>query len=176
MSARPRRLPPVSASKSVPCDDGAGGNSRPSSRRISGTASIAAAWAIRQWCDGPTRGRRRLDDAIFGRDAVGGAPRHEGDLPADIVNAQATACGVPEHGSVHDAKDRQPESMPVAIGAQRQIIDEAGENLLVLVALTNEFSDTGSSAAVSGSRASRCRRAISGSAQRWPRRAASRAR
>src|SRR6478609_3903373 len=32
--------------------------------------------------------------------------------------------------------------MPVAIGAQRQVLDEAGENLLVLVALTDEFSDT----------------------------------
>ena len=31
--------------------------------------------------------------------------------------------------------------MPVAIGAQRQIIDEAGENLLVLVALADEFSN-----------------------------------
>src|ERR1700682_3303909 len=32
--------------------------------------------------------------------------------------------------------------MPVAIGAQRQIVDEAGKDLLVLVALTDEFSDT----------------------------------
>src|SRR5882757_8945732 len=31
--------------------------------------------------------------------------------------------------------------MPVAIGAQRQILDEIGENLLVLVALADEFSD-----------------------------------
>src|SRR5882757_1740943 len=31
--------------------------------------------------------------------------------------------------------------MPVAIGAQRQILDEVGENLLVLVALADEFSD-----------------------------------
>src|SRR6202022_1862550 len=34
------------------------------------------------------------------------------------------------------------ERMPVAIGAQRQIVDKAGEDLLVLVALTDEFSDT----------------------------------
>src|SRR5882757_10039658 len=32
--------------------------------------------------------------------------------------------------------------MPVAIGAQRQFVDEARENLLVLVALADEFSDT----------------------------------
>src|SRR4030081_1945721 len=32
--------------------------------------------------------------------------------------------------------------MPVAIGAQRQVLDEAGENLLVLVTLADEFSDT----------------------------------
>ena len=31
--------------------------------------------------------------------------------------------------------------MPVAIGAQRQIVDEARKNLLVLVALADEFSD-----------------------------------
>src|SRR5258705_9386216 len=31
--------------------------------------------------------------------------------------------------------------MPIAIGAQRQLVDEAGENLLVLVALADEFSD-----------------------------------
>jgi hypothetical protein len=62
-------------------------------------------------------------------------------LPADIFDAQAAACGVPEHGPVHGAKDRQLERMPVAIGTQRQILNEASEDLLVLVALADEFSD-----------------------------------
>jgi hypothetical protein len=48
---------------------------------------------------------------------------------------------VVEHGPVHGAKDRQLERMPVAIGTQRQILNEASEDLLVLVALADEFSD-----------------------------------
>src|ERR1700716_2251461 len=43
----------------------------------------------------------RTRPLFFGRGAVGGAPHHQGDLPADVVDAQAAACGVPEHGPVH---------------------------------------------------------------------------
>src|ERR1700733_800799 len=94
---------------------------------------------IRSGCSGTVRGSTR--PLLFGCGASSGATHHQGDLPADIVDAQAAACGIPEHGPVHGAKDRQPERMPVAIGTQRQIVDEASEYLLVLVALPDEFSN-----------------------------------
>ena len=72
-------------------------------------------WTMHAYSGRPLLGR----PLSFGRDAVGGASHHERNLSADVVDAQATACGVPEHGPVHGAKDRQPERMPVAIGAQR---------------------------------------------------------
>src|ERR1700733_12851069 len=95
---------------------------------------------IRSGCSGTVRGSTR--PLLFGCGASSGATHHQGDLPADVVDAQAAARGVPEHGPVHGAKDRQPECMPVAIGAQRQIVDEGGEDLLILIALADEFSDT----------------------------------
>src|ERR1700733_16109100 len=95
---------------------------------------------IRSGCSGTVRGSTR--PLLFGCGASSGATHHQGDLPADIVEAQAAACGIPEHGPVHGAKDRQPEGMPVAVGAQRQIVDKAGEDLLVVVALTDELSNT----------------------------------
>jgi len=67
------------------------------------------------------------------------AHNHKGNLATDIVDTKPTAGVEPEHSPIHGAKHRQTEVVPVAVGVEREFVDETRENLFILVTLTDQL-------------------------------------